>query len=251
MANTNPSRLVGRRALVTGASRGIGAAIVRCLAADGAAVAFTYNLSVAEAEKLVAEVAGTGATVTAIRADSTDPAAIDAAVQQAAGFLGGLDVLVNNAGVGYMTPLGSPTTDEFDRMVAINIVGTYMFARSAITHLGPGSRIINIGSINAERVQAPGLAAYAMTKGAVASLTKGLARELGPRGITVNNVQPGPVETDANPAEGAHADVSRAIMAIGRYGRVEEVAAVVSFLAGDDTDYITGANWNVDGGFTV
>jgi len=139
----------------------------------------------------------------------------------------------------------------FDRMVATNIVGTYAFARSALAHLERGSRIINIGSINAERVQAPGLAAYAMTKGAIASLTKGLARELGARGITVNNVQPGPIETDANPVQGDHADASRAIMALGTYGHTDDVAAVVSFLAGNESSYITGANWNVDGGFTV
>ena len=243
--------LAGRRALVTGASRGIGAAIVRRLAADGAAVAFTYHASAAAADQLSAEVSGSGASVIAIRADSADPAAISSAVGEAVDFLGGLDVLVNNAGVGHKAPIETFPQEAFDRMVAINILGTYAYARCVVQHLDRGSRIINIGSINAERVQAAGLAAYAMTKGAIASLTKGLARELGPRGITVNNVQPGPVDTDANPAEGDHADEARAIMALGQYGRAEDVAAVVSFLAGTHSGYITGANWNVDGGFTV
>lgn len=214
-------------------------------------MAFTYNASSVEAEKLLNEVTEGGAAASAIQADSADPAAIDSSVQQAVSFLGGLDILVNNAGIGHMAPIETLPQEVFDRMMAINIVGTYMFARSAVVHLDSGSRIINIGSINADRVQGPGLAAYAMTKGAVASFTRGLARELGPRGITVNNVQPGPVDTDANPAAGDHADVSRAIMALGKYGHTDDVAAVVSFLASSESGYITGANWNVDGGFTV
>jgi 3-oxoacyl-[acyl-carrier protein] reductase len=251
MTASRPAPLEGRRALVTGASRGIGAAIVRRLAADGAVVAFTYNSSAADAETLVADVTAAGGRAIAIQADSGDSSAIESAVEQSVAFLGGLDVLVNNAGVGHMAPIDDFPRDELDRLVSTNIVGTYWFVRSAIARLDRGSRIINIGSINADRVQGPGLAVYAMTKGAVASFTRGLARELGPRGITVNNVQPGPVDTDANPAVGSHADEARAVMATGQYGHVDDVAAVVAFLAGADTGYITAANWNVDGGFTA
>ena len=243
--------LSGRRVLVTGGSRGIGAAIVCRLAADGAEVAFTFSSSTTAAESVRAAVADEGGVAFAIAADSADPTEVAIAVQSAVASLGGLDVLVNNVGVGYIAPIESFTQDRFDRMVAINLGGTFAYIRNALAHLGAGGRIINIGSINAERVQSPGLAVYAMTKGAIASLTRGLARDLGPRGITVNNVQPGPVATSANPEEGEHADWSRAIMALGRYGTTDEVASVVSFLAGPASAYVTGANWNVDGGFAV
>jgi len=225
--------LAGRRALVTGASRGIGAEIVRRLSADGAAVAFTYGSSAAEAEKLVADVTASGGTAVAIHADS------------------GLDVLVNNAGVAYISDVESLTLEQFDRLVAINVKGVFVAIQRALPHLGEGGRIINIGSINAERVPGPGLSIYAMSKGAVAGLTRGLARELGPRGITVNNVQPGPIATDMNPEEGEFADAARQVMALGRYGQPRDIASVVSYLAGPEAGYVTGANWNVDGGFTV
>jgi 3-oxoacyl-[acyl-carrier protein] reductase len=165
--------------------------------------------------------------------------------------LGGLDVLVNNAGTAYMAPIDEFPQEQFDRLVAINIGGVYSAIRNAVSHLGEGSRIINIGSINADRVPTGGTAVYAMTKGAVSSLTRALARDLGPRGITVNNVQPGPIATDLNPDEGEFADVVRQTTALGRYGHTSDVAAVVSFLAGPDSAYVTGANWNVDGGFTA
>jgi 3-oxoacyl-[acyl-carrier protein] reductase len=243
--------LAGRRALVTGGSRGIGAGIVRRLAADGAAVAFTYASSAVEADKLVAEVSSDGARAVAIQADSADPAQVSAAVEQAVTELGGLDILVNNAGTAYLAPIDDYPQEQFDRVVAINIGGVYSAIRSAIVHLGKGSRIINIGSINADRVPVAGLAVYAMTKGAVASLTRGLARELGPRGITVNNVQPGPIDTDMNPASGEFADAMRQVMALDHYGHTDDTAAVVSFLAGPESGFVTGANWNVDGGYTV
>ncbi|MGV0745838.1 SDR family oxidoreductase [Mycolicibacterium sp. XJ870] len=243
--------LNGRRALVTGGSRGIGAEIVRRLAADGAAVAFTYAASATEAEKLVAEVTEHGATAVAIQADAADPAQVAAAVEQTVTELGGLDILVNNAGTGYVAPIDEFPQEQFDRTVAVNIGGVYSAIRSAVGHLGEGSRIINIGSINADRVPVPGLAVYAMTKGAVSTLTRALARELGPRGITVNNVQPGPIDTDMNPDEGEFADLTRQATALGRYGHTSDVAAVVSFLAGPESGYVTGANWNVDGGFTA
>lgn len=237
--------------MVTGGSRGIGAEIVRRLAADGAAVAFTYGASAAEAEKLSAEVAAAGGTAVAIQADSGDPDAVVRSVDEAASALGGLDVLVNNAGVAHIADAESFPLEQFDRLVAVNVRGVFVATQRALAHLGEGGRIINIGSINAERVPGPGLSVYAMTKGAVAALTRGLARELGPRGITVNNVQPGPVATDMNPEVGEFADSLHAVMAIGRHGQPREVASVVSFLADSDSGYITGANWNVDGGFTV
>jgi 3-oxoacyl-[acyl-carrier protein] reductase len=245
------SALDGRKALVTGGSRGIGAEIVRRLTADGAAVAFTYGSSTAEADTLVAELTASGAKAVAIQADSADPAQVAAAVEETVAALGGLDVLVNNAGTAYIAPIDEFPQEQFDRLVALNIGGVYAAIHSAIGHLGEGSRIINIGSINADRVPMPGLSVYAMTKGAVASLTRGLARELGPRGITVNNVQPGPIATDLNPAEGEFAEAAKQVVAVGHYGNTGDVASVVSFLAGPESGYVTGANWNVDGGFTA
>jgi 3-oxoacyl-[acyl-carrier protein] reductase len=245
------TNLQGRRALVTGASRGIGAEIVRRLAADGASVAFTYGRSSAEAEKLVAEVTADGGKAVAIQADSADADQVAKSVDDAVAQLGGLDVLVNNAGVAVLHDIESFGLDEFDRQLAINVRAVFVAIQRAVPHLGSDGRIINIGSINADRVPAPGLAAYAMTKAAVAGLTRGLARELGPRGITVNNVQPGPIATDMNPDEGEFAESAKELMAIGRYGHPSDVAGVVGYLAGRDTGYITGANWNVDGGFTV
>ena len=243
--------LTGKRALVTGGSRGIGAEIVRRLTTDGAAVAFTYASSATVAEKLVADVAATGGTAIAIQADAADPAQIKAAVDQTVEQLGGLDVLVNNAGTAHLAPIEEFTAEDYDHLVAVNVGGVFWAVYSATPHLGDGARIINIGSINADRVPGPGVAVYAMTKGAVASFTRGLARELGPRGITVNNVQPGPIDTDMNPAEGDFAESLKQVMALGRYGHTTDVAALVSFLAGPEAGFITGANLNVDGGFTV
>jgi 3-oxoacyl-[acyl-carrier protein] reductase len=245
------TNLAGRKALVTGGSRGIGAEIVRRLAADGAAVAFTYGASAAEADKLAAEVAGDGGTAVAIQADSSDPDAVVRSVDEAASALGGLDVLVNNAGVAHIADAESFPLEQFDRLVAVNVRGVFVATQRALAHLGEGGRIINIGSVNADRVPVPGLSVYAMTKGAVASLTRGLARELGPRGITVNNVQPGPIATDMNREDGEFADWARPMTSLGRYGRTSDIAGVVSFLAGPEASFVSGATWNVDGGFTV
>ena len=236
---------------MTGASRGIGAAIVRRLAADGAAVAFTYGASAAEAEKLVAEVTEAGGTAVAIQADSGDPEQVARSIDETVAQLGGLDILVNNAGVLYAGNVESLTMEQFDRLVAVNVRGVFAAIQRAVPHLGATGRIINIGSINADRVPGPGLSIYAMSKAAVAGLTRGLARELGPRGITVNNIQVGPTATEMNPPVGEFADSLRAVMALGRYGEPSDIASVVSFLAGPEATYVTGANWNVDGGFTV
>jgi 3-oxoacyl-[acyl-carrier protein] reductase len=243
--------LAGRRALVTGGARGIGAEIVRRLAADGAAVAFTYGSSAAEADKLAAEIAADGGTSVAIQADSGDPEQVARAIDETVAQLGGLDILVNNAGVAYIGDVESLTMEQFDRLVAINVKGVFAAIQRALPHLGTIGRIINIGSINADRVPGPGLSIYAMSKAAVAGLTRGLARELGPRGITVNNIQPGPVATDMNPEVGEFADSLREVMALGRYGQPRDIASVVSYLAGPEAAYVTGANWDVDGGFTV
>jgi 3-oxoacyl-[acyl-carrier protein] reductase len=248
---TTAGPLTGRRALVTGGSRGIGAEIVRRLASDGAVVAFTFGASGAEAEKLVAEVQEAGGKAVAIQADSGVAEEVVEAVDEAVAQLGGLDILVNNAGIAYMGDIESFTMEQFDRLVAINVKGVFVATQRAVPHLGEGGRIINIGSINAERVPGPGLSIYAMSKAAVAGLTRGLARDLGPRGITVNNVQPGPIATDMNPPAGEFADSLHAVMAIDRHGKPSDVAGVVSYLAGPETGYITGAHWNVDGGFTV
>jgi 3-oxoacyl-[acyl-carrier protein] reductase len=243
--------LQGRRALVTGGSRGIGAEIVRRLAADGVAVAFTYGASTAEAEKLAAEVAEAGGTAVAIQADSGDAEQVARSIDDAVAELGGLDILVNNAGVAYVDDAESFPLEQFDRLVAINVRAVFVAIQRVIPHLGDGGRIINIGSINADRVPVPGLSVYAMTKGAVAGLTRGLARELGPRGVTVNNVQPGPIATEMNPEEGEFADWARPMTSLGRYGQTSDIASVVSYLAGPEASFVTGANWNVDGGFTV
>lgn len=243
--------LAGRRALVTGGSRGIGAEIVRRLSADGAAVAFTYSASAATAENLTAELSGNGATVVAIQADAADGAQSAAAVERAVDDLGGLDIVVNNAGVAHIAPIDDFPAEEFERLVAINIGSTYWTTRTAIKHLGDGARIINIGSINADRIPGPGLSVYGLTKGAMSSFTRGLARDLGDRGITVNNVQPGPINTDANPDHGDFAESLKAVTTQGRYGHTRDVASLVAFLAGPESGYITGANLNVDGGFTV
>ncbi|GAA0985827.1 SDR family oxidoreductase [Acrocarpospora macrocephala] len=251
MTTNSASGLLHRRVLVTGGSRGIGAAIVRRLAHDGAAVAFTYTTDTPEVDELVTDHRDRGMTVVPIRADSGDPDAVAAAVRTAVDSLGGLDVLVNNAAVTHIAPVDSYPRDQFDRLVAVNVAGPFWYVQNAVPHLGAGSRIINVGSINADRVQQDGLSAYAMTKGAIAALTRALARELGPRGITVNNVQPGPVATEMNPEIGAHADKARSFIALGEYGQPADVAAVVSFLCSSESKYVTGANWNVDGGFTA
>ena len=248
---TTSKPLAGRRALVTGGSRGIGAEIVRRLADDGAAVAFTYGASAADADELATEVAARGGTAIAIQADSADPEQVANAVDATVSRLGGLDILVNNAGVAYIGGIESFPLEQFDRLVAINVRGVFAAIQRAVPHLGDNGRIITIGSINADRVPVPGLSVYAMTKAAVAGLTRGLARELGPRGITVNNIQPGPIATDMNPEEGEFADAARQVIALGRYGRPRDVASVVSYLAGPESAFITGVNWDVDGGFAA
>jgi 3-oxoacyl-[acyl-carrier protein] reductase len=240
-----------RRALVTGGSRGIGAAIVRRLAADGAEVAFTYAASAAPADQMRSEISGQGGTAVPIQADSADAQQVSAAVDEAVSQLGGLDILVNNAGVNSSGNVESFPLEQFDRMLAINVRAVFVAIEHAIPHLGTDGRIITTGSIFADHTLRPGSAVYAMTKAAVAGLTRGLARELGPRGITVNVIQPGPTATGANPDTGEFAEAMRARTAVGHYGRPEDIASAVAYLARPEAGFITGISWNVDGGFAA
>jgi 3-oxoacyl-[acyl-carrier protein] reductase len=241
--------LSGKVALVTGGSRGIGAGIVSRLAADGARVAFTYANSKDRADELVAAVSDADGSAYAIRADSRDEKDVVASVAQTVEQFGHLDILVNNAGGGSFTPITDLSMDDIDWMLTVNVRSAIVTIREALKHLPDGGRVINIGSINADRMPFPGGSIYAMTKGAIASLTRGLARELGPRGITINNVQPGPVDTDGNPADGPAAGLMLGVMAVDRFGTAAEVGAFVSYLSGPEAAYITGSSLNIDGGF--
>ncbi|QVM92851.1 3-oxoacyl-ACP reductase FabG [Pseudomonas entomophila] len=243
--------LSGKVALVQGGSRGIGAAIVRRLAQDGAKVAFTYVSSTQTAEALAGEIINAGGQALALRADSADTGAVQQAVADTVKAFGGLDILVNNAGVLAVAPVAEFDLDDFDRLLAVNVRSVFVATQAAVKHMGQGGRIINIGSTNAERMPFAGGAPYAMSKSALVGLTRGLARDLGPQGITVNNVQPGPVDTDMNPAKGEFADSLIPLMAIGRYGKVEEIASFVAYLAGPEAGYITGASLTADGGFAA
>jgi 3-oxoacyl-[acyl-carrier protein] reductase len=240
--------LAGKVALVTGGSRGIGAAIAKRLAADGASVAITYAKDAASASAVVKAIEGNGGRAVAIQADSVDAEAIRNAVSKTVESFGGLDVLVNNAGTAIPKAFEDGTLEEFDLMIDLNFRGTLIATQAALKHIKSGGRIIMIGSCVGERMMTPGLVAYAATKGAIKMFTQGLSREVGSRGITVNNVQPGPIDTDLNPAGGDWATPQKANTALNRYGTVDEVAALVAFVAGPESSYITGANLTVDGG---
>jgi 3-oxoacyl-[acyl-carrier protein] reductase len=242
--------LSGKAALVTGGSRGIGAAIAQRLAADGAAVAITFSGSQSKADEVVQSIASAGGRAIAIQADSADVQAVKRAVTETVKQLGGIDVLVNNAGIAIIKPLEEFTVEEFDHMVAVNVRPVFVAAQEASKHMKDGGRIITIGSTNAERMPFPGGAVYAMTKAAVAGMTRGLSRDLGKRGITVNTVQPGPVDTDLNPANGPFAETLKALMALPRYAHASEIAAMVSYLAGPEAGFVTGASLMIDGGFS-
>jgi 3-oxoacyl-[acyl-carrier protein] reductase len=242
------ANLSNKSALVTGASRGIGAAIAKRLAADGARVAITYSRGASAAAEVVKAIEAAGGKAIAIQADATDAKAVRAAVEQTVAAFGQLDVLVNNAGTAIPKPFEEATLEELDQVVDLNLRGVFIATQAALKHLGNGGRIINIGSCVGERMFTPGLAAYAATKGAVKMFTQGLSREVGPRGITVNNIQPGPIDTELNPASGDWAQPQIANTALQRYGHVDDIAAMVAFVAGPEAGYITGANLTVDGG---
>lgn len=242
------SRLAGKRALVTGASRGIGAAIAQQLAAEGADVAITYERSAEKAASVAKAIEALGRKGAAIAADSADPAAVKRSVDQAAQALGGLDILVNNAGIYRGGPVEDWSLTDIDTIMAVNIRAVVLASQAAAAHLGEGGRIISIGSCLADRVVEPNVTLYAMTKAALIGFTKGLARDLGPRGITVNLVHPGSTDTDMNPADGPRAAAQLARMAIPAYGKPQDIAAAVAYLASEEGRFITGAGLAVDGG---
>jgi 3-oxoacyl-[acyl-carrier protein] reductase len=242
------SKLANQVALVTGGSRGIGAAIAKRLAADGAAVAITYAKDEKRASAVVQAIEHGGGNAVAIQAEASNAEAVKEAVEKTVKTFGRLDILVNNAGTAIPKPFEETTLEEIDRMFNINVRGTLVATQAALRHMKSGGRIISIGSCVGERNMTPGLTPYAATKGAVKMFTQGLAREVGSRGITVNNIQPGPIDTELNPAAGDWATPQIANTALGRYGHVDDVAALVAFVASPDASYITGANLTVDGG---
>ncbi len=242
------SKLTNKVALVTGGSRGIGAAIAKRLAADGAAVAITYAKDENSASAVVKAIQSAGGKAIAIQADAADSKAVGAAVEKTVSAFGGIDLLVNNAGTAIPKAFADTTLEELDRVIDINIRGVFAATQAALKRMNDGGRIINVGSCVGERMMTPGLVPYSATKGAVKMFTQGLAREVGSRGITVNNIQPGPIDTDLNPASGDWAAPQIANTALGRYGTVDEVAALAAFVASPEAAYITGANLTVDGG---
>ena len=240
-----------KRALVTGGSRGIGAAIVKRLASEGADVAFTFAASPERAAEVARQAEAKGVKSLAIQADSASAEAVVAAVERTAAGLGGIDILVNNAGVAVIAPIDEFKLADFDRTFAINVRSVFVASQAALEHMPAGSSIINIGSTNAERMPFAGGAVYAMSKSALQGLVKGMARDLGLRGITVNNIQPGPVDTDMNPATGKFAEMLKSLMPLPRYATGDEIAGMVAYLAGPEARFITGASLMIDGGFSA
>jgi 3-oxoacyl-[acyl-carrier protein] reductase len=244
-------KLEGKIALITGGSRGIGAAIAKRLAADGAKVAITYAKGAEAAASVVKEIERDGGKAIAIQADATDAGAGKAAVEKTVTTFGKLDVLVNNAGTAIPKTFEETTLEEMDRVLDINVRGVFIATQAALKHMKSGGRIIMIGSSLGERVLVPGLVPYSATKGAVKIFTQALAREVANRNITVNNVQPGPIDTELNPATSEWAVPQKAATALNRFGHVNEIAAMVAFVAGPESSYITGANLTVDGGMNA
>jgi 3-oxoacyl-[acyl-carrier protein] reductase len=248
MSSTLPTPVVSRAALVTGGSRGIGAATALRLAQDGADVAVTYVRDEEAARAVVAKIEGFGRRGVALRCDAADADASADAVHRAADALGRLDILVNNAGIGVLGPISALTAPEVDRTLAVNVRAVFLACRAAAERLADGGRIVSVGSALSRYVGGPGSSLYGLSKSALAGLTKPLARELGPRGITVNLIQPGPVDTDLNPADGPFAEGQRAATALGRFGTAEEVASLVAYLTSAEAGFITGTEVVVDGG---
>ena len=240
--------LQGKRALVTGASRGIGASIAKTLAAEGADVAITYEKSAQRANEVVAAIKALGRKGVAIQADSAAVAAVQASIEKTVKELGGLDILVNNAGILRVGGLKDNSLEDIDALLDVNVRSPIVASQTALAHLTKGGRIITIGSYFADRVPAPVLTVYSASKSAMVAFTKGLARELGPQEITVNLVQPGSIDTDMNPAHGPFGDALRQFMALGHYGKPDDIANAVAFLASDKARYITGSTLTVDGG---
>lgn len=240
--------LSGKRALVTGGSRGIGAAIALVLAENGADVAFTYQSAAEKAQGVVSSIEGLGRRAFAIQADSADPEAIARSVDEAVSSLGGIDILVNSAAVGHSGLIADVDLDGYQLVMDVNVRAPVLFAKAVIPHIGEGGRIITIGSALGERVPFPGITIYAMSKAALTSFTRGLSRELGPKGVTVNLIQPGATDTDSNPALGPAADFQRGLTSLGRYGEPREIGNAVAYLASPAAAIITGATLTIDGG---
>ncbi|MDH6707892.1 3-oxoacyl-[acyl-carrier protein] reductase [Kitasatospora sp. MAA19] len=251
MTMNGATKLDGKVALVTGGSRGIGAAVALRLAEDGADVALTYQGGAELAEEVAAKITAMGRRGWAVRADSADPQEVQAVVTAVAERFGRLDVLVNNAGVGVLGLIGELPLDDVDRVLEVNVRAPFLFAQAAAAHLADGGRIVTIGSCIAKRVAFPGATLYATSKAALIGLTKALARELGPRGITANVLHPGPIDTDMNPADGPDAGFQSGLTALGRFGTGADIAGAVAFLVGEDGRYVTGAELAVDGGFAA
>jgi 3-oxoacyl-[acyl-carrier protein] reductase len=243
------SVLLGKVALVIGGTRGIGAAISRRLATDGAALAVIYRSRTAEAERLVREIGGDVAL--ALQADVSDRQALEAAMDEVLHRFGRLDILVTVAGFAEVGDLASYAEDAFDRVFAVNVRAPFLAAQKAAAIMGEGGRIITIGSAVADRAPGPGITLYAASKSALSGMTRGLARDLGPRGITANLVQPGPIDTERNPADGPNAEANRSPLAIRRHGTPAEVAGLVAYLASPEAGFITGAVYNIDGGWSA
>jgi 3-oxoacyl-[acyl-carrier protein] reductase len=245
------TRLNNKAAIVTGGSRGIGAAIALKLAEDGADIAITYTSAAAKADSVVKDIEKLGRRAIAIKADNLDATAVEAAVNEAHARLGRLDILVNSAGVFSVDQIETATLDEFDRVMSIHVRASFVASKAASALMGAGGRIVSVGSNLGERVPFPGLSIYATSKAALVGLTKALARDLGPKEITVNIVQPGSTDTDMNPANGDHADAQRALMAIPRFGQAKDIAGIVAFLAGEEGRFITGSAFTIDGGTNI
>lgn len=248
--SSHPLPLAGKTALVTGGSRSIGAAIAKRLAADGAQVAFTYNGSPKLAEEVAVEIESAGGRALAIQANAADPEAVRAAVAKTVEAFGSLDILVNNAGIASASAIEDTRFEDYQAMLDVNVTGVFVATQEAVRHMQEGGRIIHIGSSVTKYAGVPGLAAYGLTKGAVAGFNRSLAHDLGPRGITVNSIHPGPVNTDMNPADGEIAKLLTPRIALGRYGESTEIASLVAFLASPQASLITGADIHADGGFT-
>jgi 3-oxoacyl-[acyl-carrier protein] reductase len=247
----NKLNLDGKVAFINGGSRGIGAATARRLASEGATVAIGYGASAIAAEALVAEIEAGGGKAVAIKADASDPVALTRAIDSVADRFGRLDILVNSAGVLLLGSVDQFSLDDFDRTVAVNVRGVFVASKAAAAHMKEGGRIINISSTNAERMPFAGGAVYAMSKSALTGLVKGMARDLGARGITVNNVSPGPIDTDMNPSNTDFAAALHGLMALPRHGKADEVAGMVAYLASAESAFVTGAELLIDGGFAA
>ena len=244
--------LSGKVAFVTGASRGIGSEIAQRLARDGASVAFTYHASQGPAEEVLAKIKAAGGNVIAIKADNGSPEELRAAIQQAVKHFGRLDILVNNAAIVALTPLDEITLEELDRTIAVNLRAAFIAVQEAARHLPDGGRIINIGSVTTELTLFPGLGVYNMTKAGIVGMTRGLARDLGARSITINTIQPGPISSDMNPDDGSHyVQGQQLVLAIKRRGEPQEIASMVAYLASSEAGFITGATFTVDGGYSI